>query len=52
MDIDIHVLSYFVAIYSSDRNIRNDMVADLNEKWLTYWGSNSDQCKNAFENLR
>ena len=52
MDIDIHVLSYFVAIYSFGRNIRNDMVADLNEKWLTYWGSNSDQCKNAFENLR
>ena len=32
MDIDIHVLSYFVAIYSFDRKIRNDMVAGLKRK--------------------
>ena len=34
MDIEIHVLSYSVAIYNSDRNVRNDMVAGLNVKWL------------------
>ena len=34
MDIEIHVLSYSVAIYNSDRNVRNDMVAGLNEKGL------------------
>ena len=32
MDIDIHVPSYFVAICNFDRNIRNDMVADLKIK--------------------
>ena len=34
MDIEIHVLSYSVAIYNFDRNIRNDMVADLKGKRL------------------
>jgi len=34
MDIEIHVLSYSVAIYNSDRNIRNDMVAGLKVKML------------------
>ena len=34
MDIDIHVLSYFVAIYNFDRNTRIDMVADLKYKYF------------------
>ena len=34
MDIEIHVLSYSAAIYNSDRNVRNDMVAGLKENRL------------------
>ena len=38
MDIEIHVLSYSVAIYNFDRNIRNDMVAGLKVKRLIKLG--------------